>query len=35
MDWFAVRCGLENYKGDAVAIVMADGSDIGRFNKIL
>jgi dolichol-phosphate mannosyltransferase len=24
---FAVRCGLENYKGDAVAIVMADGSD--------
>lgn len=24
---FAVRCGLENYKSDAVAIVMADGSD--------
>ena len=24
---FAVRCGLENYKGDAVVIVMADGSD--------
>lgn len=24
---FAVRCGLENFRGDAVAIVMADGSD--------
>lgn len=24
---FAVRCGLENFKGDAVAIVMADLSD--------
>ena len=24
---FAVRTGLENFKGDAVAIVMADGSD--------
>lgn len=24
---FAVRCGLENFGGDAVAIVMADGSD--------
>ena len=24
---FAVRCGLENFQGDAVAIVMADGSD--------
>jgi len=24
---FAIRCGLENYKCDAVAIVMADGSD--------
>jgi dolichol-phosphate mannosyltransferase len=24
---FAVRCGLENYKGDCVAIVMADMSD--------
>ncbi len=24
---FAVRCGLENYSGDAVAIVMADNSD--------
>lgn len=24
---FAVRCGLENFEGDAVAIVMADGSD--------
>lgn len=24
---FAVRCGLENFKGDAVAIVMADSSD--------
>jgi dolichol-phosphate mannosyltransferase len=24
---FAVRCGLENFKGDAVAIVMADNSD--------
>jgi dolichol-phosphate mannosyltransferase len=24
---FAVRCGLENYRGDAVAIVMADCSD--------
>ncbi len=24
---FAVRCGLENFTGDAVAIVMADGSD--------
>lgn len=25
---FAVRCGLENFEGDAVAIVMADGSDL-------
>jgi dolichol-phosphate mannosyltransferase len=24
---FAVRCGLENFEGDAVAIVMADASD--------
>ena len=24
---FAVRCGLENFRGDAVVIVMADGSD--------
>lgn len=24
---FAVRCGLENFRGDAVAIVMADSSD--------
>ncbi|MDF5724194.1 MAG: glycosyltransferase [Rhizonema sp. PD37] len=24
---FAVRCGLENFQGDAVAIVMADSSD--------
>ena len=24
---FAIRCGLENFKGDAVAIVMADSSD--------
>lgn len=24
---FAVRCGLENFKGDAVAVVMADNSD--------
>lgn len=24
---FAVRCGLENFHGDVVAIVMADGSD--------
>lgn len=37
---FAVRCGLENYKGDAVAIVMADGSDdpedlIKYYNKLL
>jgi dolichol-phosphate mannosyltransferase len=24
---FAVRCGLENFSGDAVVIVMADGSD--------
>ncbi|MBE7386071.1 MAG: glycosyltransferase [Leptolyngbya sp. SIO1E4] len=24
---FAIRCGLENFRGDAVAIVMADGSD--------
>jgi dolichol-phosphate mannosyltransferase len=24
---FAVRCGLENFQGDAVAIVMADNSD--------
>lgn len=24
---FAVRCGLETFQGDAVAIVMADGSD--------
>lgn len=24
---FAVRCGLENFQGDAVAIVMADASD--------
>lgn len=27
---FAVRCGLESYAGDAVAIVMADGSDDPR-----
>jgi len=27
---FAVRCGLENFGGDAVAIVMADGSDDPR-----
>ncbi|MBI3584162.1 MAG: glycosyltransferase family 2 protein [Nitrospinae bacterium] len=25
---FAVRCGLENFNGDAVAIFMADGSDL-------
>ncbi len=25
---FAVRCGLENFNGDAVAIYMADGSDL-------
>lgn len=25
---FAVRCGLENFKGDAVAVVMADASDL-------
>ncbi|MGI0482255.1 glycosyltransferase [Geminocystis sp. CENA526] len=36
---FAVRCGLENFKGDAVAIVMADNSDspenmIDYYNKI-
>ena len=24
---FAIRCGLENFRGDAVAIVMADASD--------
>lgn len=24
---FAVRCGLEQFRGDAVAVVMADGSD--------
>jgi len=24
---FAVRCGLENFSGDAVAVVMADNSD--------
>ncbi|MBD2578568.1 glycosyltransferase [Oscillatoria sp. FACHB-1406] len=24
---FAVRCGLENFRGDAVAVVMADNSD--------
>ena len=24
---FAVRCGLENFQGDAVVLVMADGSD--------
>jgi dolichol-phosphate mannosyltransferase len=24
---FAIRCGLENFQGDAVAIVMADSSD--------
>ena len=24
---FAVRCGLENFKGDAVAVIMADSSD--------
>jgi dolichol-phosphate mannosyltransferase len=24
---FAVRCGLENFRGDAVAIIMADSSD--------
>lgn len=27
---FAVRCGLENFQGDAVAIVMADNSDSPR-----
>jgi dolichol-phosphate mannosyltransferase len=37
---FAVRCGLENYEGDAVAIVMADGSDdpddiVQYYRKIL
>ena len=36
---FAVRCGLENFKGDAVAIVMADNSDspenmVDYYNKI-
>lgn len=36
---FAVRCGLENFKGEAVAIVMADNSDspeniIDYYNKI-
>lgn len=36
---FAVRCGLENFNGDAVAIVMADNSDspenmIDYYNKI-
>lgn len=28
---FAVRCGLENFRGDAVAIVMADASDPPEF----
>lgn len=36
---FAVRCGLENFNGDAVAIYMADGSDspedVVRFYKKL
>ncbi len=37
---FAVRCGLENYNGDCVAIVMADMSDrpedlIAYYNKML
>lgn len=27
---FAVRCGLENFQGDAVAIVMADSSDLPK-----
>ncbi|NCO76492.1 MAG: glycosyltransferase [Cyanobacteria bacterium] len=36
---FAVRCGLENFNGDAVAIVMADNSDspenmIDYYNKM-
>ncbi len=36
---FAVRCGLENFKGEAVAIVMADNSDspeniVDYYNKI-
>jgi len=25
---YAVRCGLDNFKGDCVALVMADGSDL-------
>jgi dolichol-phosphate mannosyltransferase len=37
---FAVRCGLENFRGDAVAIVMADGSDapqhiVGYYHKLV
>jgi dolichol-phosphate mannosyltransferase len=36
---FAVRCGLENFSGDAVAVYMADGSDspedVVRFYKTL
>jgi dolichol-phosphate mannosyltransferase len=37
---FAVRCALENYKGDAVAVVMADGSDapediVNYYHKLL
>jgi dolichol-phosphate mannosyltransferase len=36
---FAVRSGLENFEGDAVAIVMADGSDnptdIVRYHRLL
>ena len=36
---FAVRCGLENFQGDAVAVVMADNSDapeniIDYYNKL-
>ncbi|MDY6782888.1 MAG: glycosyltransferase [Cyanobacteriota bacterium] len=36
---FAVRCGLENFQGDAVAVVMADSSDspdniVDYYNKL-
>jgi dolichol-phosphate mannosyltransferase len=36
---FAVRCGLENFSGDAVAVVMADSSDspeniVDYYNKL-
>jgi dolichol-phosphate mannosyltransferase len=36
---FAVRCGLDNFEGDAVAVMMADGSDdptdLVRYHELL